>query len=227
MGFNSTHYSTLGTKKAKTKYLNRFTGGLSKATKMPCLTYNLPPSRCLVGSILSKVEGSVCSGCYAKKGRFVFPRTRQSMERRYDLAKWDTPAWTGAITEQIRLNERSGFFRWHSSGDLFGRRHFEAIVDVANQLPDIKFWLPTHEREILMKFIKDKSQKIPQNLIVRLSSNFIDKPVKNSNGFLTCTVHKDNPPVGFECPALRQNYVCGECRVCWDGDVKNVGYKFH
>lgn len=40
-------------------------GGFSKPDKMPCYCYNIPASRCKMGSKLNTVPGSVCYGCYA------------------------------------------------------------------------------------------------------------------------------------------------------------------
>ena len=48
------------------------TGGLSKPSKMPGPSFNLPAVACITGSKLVKVAGSTCSGCYALKGRYRF-----------------------------------------------------------------------------------------------------------------------------------------------------------
>ena len=59
-----------------------YVGGLSDTSKMPCKSYNLPAANCRVGSQLTKLSGSVCSDCYALKGRYVFPKTQKALRRR-------------------------------------------------------------------------------------------------------------------------------------------------
>ena len=47
-------------------------GGLSKPSKMPGWSIGIPAKECNTGSKLVNVEGSVCEGCYALKGCYVF-----------------------------------------------------------------------------------------------------------------------------------------------------------
>ena len=57
----------------KTSEALKIVGGLSKPSKMPGWAYGLPAAECKTGSKLAQVPGSVCSGCYALKGCYVFP----------------------------------------------------------------------------------------------------------------------------------------------------------
>ena len=66
------------------KELKEITGGLSKPSKMPGFSYNFPATRCITGSKLVKIPGSVCSGCYALKGRYRFSNVKNAMQRRLD-----------------------------------------------------------------------------------------------------------------------------------------------
>ena len=56
----------------KTSEALKIVGGLSKPSKMPGWAYGLPAKECKTGSKLVKVPGSVCHGCYALKGCYVF-----------------------------------------------------------------------------------------------------------------------------------------------------------
>ena len=49
------------------KEAKEITGGLSKPSKMPGPSYNLPAAACITGAKLAKVPGTVCYGCYALK----------------------------------------------------------------------------------------------------------------------------------------------------------------
>ena len=48
-------------------------GGLSQTSKMPCKSWGISAKACKTGGKLAKVEGTVCHGCYALKGAYVWP----------------------------------------------------------------------------------------------------------------------------------------------------------
>jgi len=95
------------------KEAHKITGGLSKPSKMPGPAYNLPAIRCKTGSKLRKIKNSVCSGCYALKGRYVFRNVQNALERRYQSL--DHEQWTEAMTVLVKDHP---WFRWHDSGDV-------------------------------------------------------------------------------------------------------------
>ena len=68
----------------KLKELKEAVGSLSAPSKMPCSGYSIPAKECGVGSRLVNVENSTCSGCYALKGRYVFPNVENAMYNRYN-----------------------------------------------------------------------------------------------------------------------------------------------
>ena len=111
-------------------------GGLSKPSKMPCHGYSTPARRCNVGSKLRNVAGSVCSKCYAMKGRYVFPNVQGALERRFNSLT--DPRWVHAMVVLITAKEHSGYFRWHDSGDLQSVEHLERIAEVCRQTPRIR-----------------------------------------------------------------------------------------
>jgi hypothetical protein len=201
------------------------TYSLSAPSKMPGFSYNIPAFRCKVGSLLRKVKGSICSKCYALKGRYVFQNVVNAMEKRFDSLA--NPLWVEAITFLIQKKEKSGFFRWHDSGDLQGTWHLEKIVQVARLLPSIKFWLPTREYSVVTSYLKE-GKTIPDNLCVRLSALMIDgntpDAIAKRHNLQVSGVSKAN---GFTCPAPKQLNSCGSCRACWDKSVYLVNYKQH
>ena len=140
--------------------LKQITGGLSKPSKMPGFSYNLPATRCITGAKLVKIPGSVCSGCYALKGRYRFPNVKDAMQRRLDSI--DHPLWIKAMAASI-LETKTGFFRWHDSGDLQSLEHLKKIFEVCNLTPGIQHWLPTREASIINCIQADE---VPKNLII-------------------------------------------------------------
>lgn len=201
-----------------------YIGGLSKPSKMPCYGFSIPAKYCKTGMKLRSAANSICSICYALKGRYAFGQVKNALERRF--SKLFQPLWAQAMTIAIGGLESSGFFRWHDSGDIQNLSHLENIAKVAQNLPQITFWLPTREYSIVGEYIK-KHGAFPKNLTVRLSALIIDGPppvsVAKRLGVVTSGVSKD----GYTCPASSQGNKCLSCRACWSGDVANINYKKH
>lgn len=198
-------------------------GGLSKPSKMPCHGYSIPAKECKVGSLLRKIKGTVCEKCYALKGRYVFPNVLAAMYRRFNSLL--NPLWVSAMVIVINKLEKSGFFRWHDSGDVQSVQHLKNIAEIARRLPHIKFWLPTRELEILAAYVK--TEAIPSNLIIRLSAYTVEtipsKAMLKRLGVLGSAVSAKS----WTCPAPKQKNFCLNCRACWDKRVKIVTYKQH
>jgi hypothetical protein len=197
-------------------------GGLSEPSKMPCYSYSLPATACKLGSILVKIAGTTCSGCYALKGRYRMPYVKAALDRR--IANISTETWVDDMIKVIRWKEKSGYFRWHDSGDLQGVWHLEKIVAVCRALPEIRFWLPTREYGIVKDYF-EKYGLFPSNLLIRLSATKIDSVVPNLLGLTTSGVSND--PLKVTCRAPEQDNQCGSCRSCWKESVKQVVYKQH
>ena len=195
-------------------------GTLSKPSKMPCYSWSLPAEKCKVGSRLHEVLGSTCEKCYALKNFYLMPSTKKAMDRRFEALQ-DLETWKRAIAELIRLKEKSGYFRWHDSGDIQSVQHLLAIFWIARQLPDIQFWLPTREYKMVQEVLEMESR--PSNLIIRLSAHMVDFPppekLARRLGVETSTVSSN----GGNCPAPKQDNKCLECRACW----KNGNVEYH
>lgn len=93
----------------------RITGGLSLTTKMPCPSWGISATRCRIGQALARREGTVCSGCYALRGRYRFAAVQARLEARY--RGLFHPLWTPAMVFLVRyFCDR--YFRLFDSGDL-------------------------------------------------------------------------------------------------------------
>ena len=129
------------------KEAKKITGGLSSPSKMPGYAYNLPAWKCVTGVKLQAVEGSVCSGCYAMKGRYRFQNVKDAMQRRLD--RLHHPRWVDAM---VTLIDQQPVFRWHDSGDLQSVQHLKNIFEVCNRTPGTMHWLPKCRAMSLMSF---------------------------------------------------------------------------
>lgn len=226
-------------------------------SKMPGSTFSTDAFACHVGSKLAKVEGSVCSGCYARKIQKLRPSVNKGWQANYikavTMINSNPDKWADAVAFQImRIANKTGemFHRWFDSGDLDSVEMLRAIVKACEKTPQIKHWLPTREAKIVKQYRKTYGPE-PKNLVIRVSATMIgDKPV--AGHALTSTVHHKGADIyGKECLAYRtdttrglvseQEYKaarkskdksydfghCGDCRACWSVDVANVSYTKH
>ena len=198
-------------------------GGFSRPGKMPCPAYSIPATLCKVGGKLRDVANSVCSKCYALKGRYLFKNVRDALARR--LRALRSPLWAEAMAFLIRA-EGNQYFRWHDSGDIQNTAHLRQIVRVCELTPEVKHWLPTREYSVVSAFI-EKGGTFPDNLTVRLSAHMIDGPAPEALarrlGLVTSTVVNS----GKTCPSAEQGNKCLTCRACWDKGTGNVAYGKH
>lgn len=213
------------------------TGGITKTTKMPGWSYSLDAFTCKMGNKLAEMEGSTCEGCYARKGFYMMPATREAVRRRQGAIH--DPRWVDAMVELVTFEcEDEPYFRWHDSGDLYDADHLHRIVQVCNRTPQVRHWLPTREYYIVLEYLRSHGP-IPDNLCVRLSAHYVGLPAIVGALELaelpTSTVHLEpERPVqlkrrrdSIECRAYTRDHSCGSCRACWEPKVKNVSYRKH
>ena len=189
-------------------------GGLSKPSKMPGWSIGIPAKECNTGSKLVNVKGSVCEGCYALKGCYVFKVVQAAQYKRLEAI--NHPDWVLAMATLIN-SKKPDVFRWHDSGDVQDVQHLEKIFEVCRLTPGKRHWMPTREA-----WIKDHMKDAPANLVVRFSSPMVDQgPVKSWANTSTVSTKSRT------CPAPDNNNECGDCRACWDPLVKNIEYGKH
>ena len=189
-------------------------GGLSKPSKMPGWSIGIPAAECKTGNKLKLIPNSVCSGCYAEKGCYVFKVVQEAQYKRLEAIQH--PDWVLAMATLIN-SKKPDVFRWHDSGDVQDLDHLEKIFKVCELTPSKRHWMPTREA-----WIKDHMHKAPANLVVRFSSPMIDQgPVKSWPNTSTVSTKSRT------CPAPDNNNECGNCRACWDPLVKNIEYGKH
>lgn len=203
-------------------------GSLTTTSKMPCKSYSLPTEACITGFKMSKIEGSICSMCYADKGFYKMYEKNIKPAQFSRLDSISSDYWVSGMVAHIG---NDAFFRWHDSGDLQSLQHFEKIVSVSLETPKTRHWLPTREYSIIREYIaKHGKNAIPDNLIVRLSAMYPDKPVtvpvslQNVKNVTVSNVHTENP-IGKACNAPQQNGECKNCRLCWT--TEPVSYALH
>ena len=197
-------------------------GGLGYPSKMPGTSYGISAHKCLIGAKLAKIEGSVCHGCYALKGNYIFREVKTAHANR--LASIGGAAWSQAMAFLINRSS-SKWHRWHDSGDLQSVAHLTKIATVAALTPKVKHWLPTRELGIIQDYVC-AGGIVPDNLTIRVSATMVDGPATKAWP-TTSGVHHHKAPQGRACPAPKQNNTCGNCRACWSRSVQHVSYHKH
>lgn len=208
-------------------------GGLSYTSKMPGPSYSLSAHRCKTGAKLAQDPKSPCASCYAMRGRYVFPNVVNAHERRY--AALSRPDWLHHMVRAIEnaCEQTVPYFRWFDSGDVQSVQMMNNIISIAQELPHIRFWLPTQEWEFL-----DRTYFIPRNLVIRLSCRKRGINVTRPNWPTTSSVaHFSKPKLeqatqnqsadAWVCPAKLQSNTCGACRACWKPSIKHIIYPQH
>ena len=199
--------------------------GLSITSKLGCYSYSIPAKNCVAGGKLFNVKNSVCSHCYARKGRYLFGNVKKALDRRFQSLV--DPNWVDNMVFLITTAGQS-YFRWHDSGDIQGAWHLNKIVDVAKRCPEVKFWLPTKERLMIDEW-KLGHGEFPDNLCVRLSApikEFRMHPKYGPSSMVVKDPVKNNTPFTL-CKSYQNSGKCGECRSCWDRDIQVIAYKEH
>ncbi len=197
-----------------TKEAWQLVGGLSKPSKMPGWSIGIPAKECKTGKKLRQIKNSVCEGCYALKGCYVFDIVQKAQYKRLKAIRH--PGWVDAMALLIN-SKKPDVFRWHDSGDVQDVQHLEKIFEVCKLTPAKRHWMPTREA-----WIKDHMEAAPANLVIRFSSPMVDQgPVTSWPNTSTVSTKSRT------CPAPDNNNECGSCRACWDPLVKNIEYGKH
>ena len=198
----------------KTSEALKIVGGLSKPSKMPGWAYGIPAKECKTGSKLRQVKDSVCYNCYALKGCYVFKVVQEAQYRRLEAIK--DPAWATAMAHLIN-SKKPDVFRWHDSGDVQDLEHLNKIFEVCRLTPSKRHWMPTREA-----WVKDHLDRAPSNLVIRFSAPMVDQAApaswKNTSTVVTANA---------TCPSAKQGNICGDCRNCWNSEIKNISYGQH
>jgi hypothetical protein len=111
--------------------------------------------------------------CYAQKGAYIWSNVAKVFEQRYELTKQDN--FIEIMKKEI-IKKKVDFLRVHDSGDFYSNKYFLKWMQIADQLPTVKFYAYTNSISI----VKNNSNSIPNNFDFIFSdsgkqTNLIDK----------------------------------------------------
>lgn len=195
---------------------------LSRAGKMPCLSWSLQAIETCPGSIDTATGGLVpaCQGCYATTGNYRFANVKAP--RIFNREDWKRAFW---VADMVAALQDEPFFRWFDSGDAYDLRLLRKIGDVITMTPNTMHWLPTRMHKFpKFRAMLERIGKLP-NAVVRFSNDGIHGETMAAE-FQSTIVESDTGAAGT-CGAYARDGKCGDCRMCWDKSVPVIRYPQH
>jgi hypothetical protein len=209
---------------------------LTQTSKMPGPSWSLPAHRAC-----PRANGTICDSCYAGKGCYQYPSTRnaQDLRFRWTVESMRAPAGRGQwIQHMVDAIAETGceYFRVHDSGDMFNVAYTQCWLEVCRMLPEVRFWIPTRAWQTpksvlpvfdpLLNVLRQLAQ-LP-NVTVRPSAlNFGDNAPQVDGLHAGSTAAMPDVFCARQCPAYAQGGHCGDCRSCWDAKDTPISYCKH
>ena len=197
---------------------------LSKAGKMPCMSWSLqaidtcPGSKAADGGLVD-----ACKGCYATSGNYRFPNVKKP--RISNREDWRRSDWVFDMVASLRS---ASFFRWFDSGDVYHVKLAAKILAVMEATPHVKHWLPTRMHKFPKFHATFAAMEALPNVVVRYSSDSVAGETIPGN--TTSTIYSDAAQLGAEatvCEAYTRKGKCADCRACWDNTISVIAYPAH
>lgn len=196
------------------------------ARKVACLSYGLSPILSCPGMVLGK--DSVCSDCYACRGRYGLPSPKQGHIRRLLAFVSDKNMWVEKVISQLRHHLSLGekYVRIHDSGDFFSTEYIAAWEEIAATVPSMRFFAPTRVYHLAEYLPALQSLNTRRNVTVRPSALWIDQEADVVPGLSApANVARNHG----NCPAVEKHGTCvsAHCRKCWNAPEKTVTFRRH
>tara|TARA_R110000765_G_scaffold392455_1_gene485619 strand:+ start:114 stop:533 length:420 start_codon:yes stop_codon:yes gene_type:complete len=117
------------------------------------------------------------------------------------------------------------YFRWFDSGDIYSAKLADKILEVIKRTPNCKHWIPTRSHKVAKLKPAISRLKKERNASVRYSADKIGRFNKAVHGSVVFAGEK--PDNSFLCEAYTRGGECGDCRACWDTNIKTIAYPTH
>ena len=165
---------------------------------------------------------AACSGCYATTGNYNYPNVKAPrLENKED---WKREAW---VSDMVKALDSSRYFRWFDSGDMYSLGLAEKMLEVMQQTPWCKHWLPTR----MAKFDKFSDvlarMQALDNVMVRFSSDSVSGEFDSRHGSVIIESPEALPEGATLCEAYDNDGKCNGCRACYSKDVPLIAYPAH
>lgn len=159
----------------------------SKYFGVNVFNWTLPAYKTKAGKLICPMASSCIKFCYARKGFYTFPKTRQAHEDRYEFSK--TNEFVPAMINEIK-NKKAEYIRVHDAGDYYSKEYLNKWIEIMLALPDVKFYSYTNMVALMQQ------TTLPENFDVIFSNsgkqtNLINKRIhRHTEIFNTSTALK-------------------------------------
>lgn len=174
------------------------------------------PSLSLPAGITCRSDAPCHKGCYAKRGRFLYPNVQKSLQNNLQEYQENPEKFFNDVIEYLNNDEVIyKFFRWFSSGDIVDMQFLYGIVKVAKACPMTKFLCFTKKHNLVNMWLS-VGNEFPENLRIVFSGWDESFEVENPFNLPTTYVYfkgqsnKHIPEYAIPCKGL-----CKNCKACW------------
>lgn len=121
------------------------------------------------------LENAICSKCYSNHMQGFRKQLREKLARNTELL-------TTRLLTKLEISNlciASLYFRFEAFGDLINTIQFTNYCNIAKAYKNTKFAIWTKNPHVIVEYVK-KGGRIPKNLIIGLSSLFINNRMSNN-----------------------------------------------
>lgn len=172
------------------------------------------------------LQGAICSKCYSNFYQSIRIGLRKKLEKNTELLI------NRLLTnkEIDNLDIYTLFFRFESFGDLINVIQFENYCNIAKYFRQTTFAIWTKNPHIISEYVK-KGGKIPKNLVIGLSSIFINEKMNdNIVAFYEKYFHIDFVFTVYDKQYIKDNNInincgakkCAKCQNCYKHHKETV-----
>tara|TARA_R110000796_G_scaffold178764_1_gene295415 strand:- start:69 stop:686 length:618 start_codon:yes stop_codon:yes gene_type:complete len=145
----------------------------SKELGLRVFNFGITAYKTSKGKITCPFADACIKFCYAKKGAYIWSNVAKVFEQRYELTKQKD---FKEIMKNEIIKKKVDFLRVHDSGDFYSNKYFLDWMQIAKDLPNVKFYAYTNSIAI----VKNNTKFIPNNFDFIFSDsgkqvNLIDK----------------------------------------------------
>lgn len=151
------------------------------------------------------------TGCYGKKGRWLFENVQKSLQWNLNAYNNDHKRFFESVAEQTFLCK---YVRWHSVGDIVDDEYFKGMCKVARKNKDTRYLCFTKKYEIVNNYLND-GHRIPSNLKIVFSawSDWIpENPYNLPMTFVRGKQFNNDLIPDDAIPCIGKCYMC---QACW------------
>lgn len=154
--------------------------------------------------------------CYGLNGRFARQRMRELYQSNLEVSK--QADFVERIVRGI-LKTKTGVFRLHVVGDFYSVEYVEKWLEIADRLPDVKFFGSTRSWRVPgLRDTVERFRDLP-NVYLRASIDFshLDKP---SDSWRVWSIEGEGDPCLHDYGLAES---CITCKKCWqtkDSDIR-------